>query len=223
MQSIKNLSKVFSGFTKEEFENLKWRLKQIDCNVWDELICMLEKNDKLFFIKEWIVKFQFTYDDKTFVSHFLQSSDCFWYVSLFTHKPSRIEAKCMSWCKIYYLDQDDLDYYVANSTIFVYNLFNAMSETIQIHQQIISNLAFSNVKVRIIKKLIYLAKLFWQYYDPWEDIWIPLTQQEFANYVWSARENVAKILASYKKDWYIDLKTKNIIIKNLKWLKKLDA
>ena len=212
MQKIKKHCHLFSGLSNSEFASIEKNAEIEKFTKWDFIVKQWVLNKNLYIIKKWIVKINFQFKEKNFITWFLKKYDYFWEIWLFSWWISKVEAVCISPCEIIKIKQEDIDNLIINSPIFVYNLLNGFAEKIIKNQETIHNLAFRNVKDRIIHQLIILAKIFRGKTDGKIILDIPITQEELSHFIWTWRENVTKALAILKKEWIIDIKTKQIIV-----------
>ena len=221
MQKIKKNCHIFSGLTESEFSIVNKNSEIKNFAKWDKILNPWVKNKNLYIIQKWIIKINFQFKDKKFTTWFLKEYDYFWQIWIFSGWMSKIEATCISPCTILEIKQESVDELMIHSPIFVYNLLNWFSENILNIHETIYNLAFRNIKERIIIQLIYLAKIFREKVNDKIIINLPLTQEEISNFVWTSRENITKELSKLKKEWIVEIKTKKIIILDEKRLKEM--
>jgi len=184
MQKIKKHCHLFSGLTESEFEIISNNSTGKEFLKWDTILKSSVKNKNLYIVTKWIVKINFQFKDKKFTTWFLKANDYFWHIWLFTWWISKVEAVCITPCKILEIKQENIDKLILKSPIFVYNLLNWFAENILNTHETIYKLAFKDVKNRILSQLVYLAKISKEKVDNKTVIIIPLSQEEISDFVW---------------------------------------
>ncbi|MFD2446842.1 Crp/Fnr family transcriptional regulator [Bacillus sp. CGMCC 1.16607] len=113
---------------------------------------------------------------------------------------------------IAFLNKKDLELELLNQPELAIQMIRYMSEQLQEFTATLRDIALLDVYTKTIKTLERLAQKFRGDLFSRDPIEIPLNVQEFATVVGVSRESISRVFSKLKKDGFIDLRERKIII-----------
>lgn len=129
-------------------------------------------------------------------------------------------AEAVTDCKVWFLSRNDYVRMVEKNTSLSHTLNRLFAERLQTFSSLIEEVALKDVKKRLIKFLLDMLEKSPEGKKS-ETLFLPFTREEIAQRIGTARESVARHLYQLKRAKLIDIKAKQIIIRNKEALKKL--
>jgi len=130
-------------------------------------------------------------------------------------------AEAATPCTVWYISRDTYVSMVQKNPTFAHALNRLFAERLRCFSSLIEEVSLKDVKKRLVKFLLDIegsksAKL-----QSKETISVPFTQEEMAQRLGTARETIARHLSELKQEGFIDIKPKQVVIRNKSALEKL--
>ncbi len=130
-------------------------------------------------------------------------------------------AEAMTHCTVWYLSRDAYVNMVQKNPTFAQTLNRVFAERLRCFSSLIEEVSLKDVKKRLIKFLLDINDSEPTKRQSKETISIPFTREEIAQRLGTARETVARHLSELKQEELIEIKPKQVIIRNRTGLEKL--
>ena len=127
-------------------------------------------------------------------------------------------AEAVTPCTVWYFSRDTYVNMVQKNPVFAQTLNRLFAERLRCFSSLIEEVSLKDVKKRLIKFLLDMKESNAQNK---ETLSIPFTREEIAQRLGAARETVARHLSELKESGLIDIKPKQVMIKNRSGLEKL--
>lgn len=186
----------------------------------DQVISEFEDARGVFFILSGIVRLSKQDEQGNEMTICMKKKgDIFAEACLFNQSSSKYPAtgRMLQDGEIYFLRSEDLEAELERSPQMAVQIIEYMSEQLHEMSSLLRDVALLDVYTKTLKTLERLAEKFGANKCNKMHIELPITIQEFASLIGSTRESVSRVFSKLKKDGIIDIKEKNIIIKD--WCK----
>ncbi|MBI3999897.1 MAG: Crp/Fnr family transcriptional regulator [Candidatus Omnitrophica bacterium] len=130
-------------------------------------------------------------------------------------------AEALTPVKVWFFSRDDYIRTVRSNSKISYALNQLFAKRLQSFSSLIEEVSLKDVKKRLVKFLLDMLNEKTQEPDHQEVLFIPFTREEIAQRLGTARETVARYLYQLKRAKLIDIKPKQIVIRNKMGLEKL--
>ncbi len=118
-------------------------------------------------------------------------------------------AEAATPCTVWYISRDAYVGMVQKNPTFAHMLNRLFAERLRCFSSLIEEVSLKDVKKRLVKFLLDLEGS------------APFTQEEIAQRLGTARETVARHLSELKQEGFIDIQSKQVLIRNKSALEKL--
>ena len=130
-------------------------------------------------------------------------------------------AEAVTPCTVWYFSRDAYVSMVQKNPTFAHTLNRLFAERLRCFSLLIEEVSLKDVKKRLIKFLLDIKDSKPTKPQREETLSIPFTREEIAQRLGTARETIARHLSELKEEELIDIKPKQVIIKNRAGLEKL--
>ena len=173
----------------------------------------------IYFIKQWFIRISVTYEGKKNTIAFLKKWDFFWEVSSIMNFKPTAEVLALSDTEINFINWKEFNELLLKIPQLTINLSKHLAERIQFQGSIIFDHVFRPLESRVASTIKNLSEEFGNKHKNWKiTIWIKITHQDLADFVWTNRETITKILTKFKNSNIISFNKKKIIIEDVKYL-----
>ncbi len=203
---------IFQWLTSVETKLIESKIISKKYRAKEKIIREGDDNMNLYIVEYWVVRIDITNNGKKQILAFLWKSDIFWEISLFNNMAASADAVSITPSEIKLISKEDFEELMKKIPLLKDNIIIYLSNRIIESNQVIFDYAFKMLEARIASKILQLIKMFKGIDWDKEFINLPLTHQDFADYVWTSRETVTKILTKFKDRWAISVNTKKITI-----------
>lgn len=184
--------------------------KNADSDIW------------IYFIQFWSIKISVTSEWKKNTIAFLKKWDFFWEVSSILNFKPTAEVLALSDAEINFIDWQQFNKLLMEIPTFSLNLCKYLAKRIQFQGSIIFDHVFRPLESRVASTILNLANEFWKKLKNWKiSIPIRITHQDLADFVWTNRETITKILTRFKNSNIISFVKKKITIEDLKKIQEV--
>ena len=132
-------------------------------------------------------------------------------------------AEALTFCKVWFLSREDYIRMVQNNAKIVHTLNRLFAERLQCFSALIEEVALKDSKKRLVKFLLDMLAEQKSASVSRNILLVSFTREEIAQRIGMARETVARQLYQLKRAKLIDIKPKQVIIKNEQGLRTLLA
>ena len=226
--SMKNT--LFENLSSEELSKIKKSFVKLNFSEKDLVYSANERSNSAFisnkntdsdiwiyFIQYWSIKISVTKEWKKNTIAFLKKWDFFWEVSSILNFKPTAEVLALSDAEINFIDLTQFNKLLMEIPTFSINLCKYLAKRIQFQSSIIFDHVFRPLESRVASTILNLANEFWKKMKTWKiSIPIRITHQDLADFVWTNRETITKILTRFKNNKIISFAKKKITIENLK-------
>jgi len=213
-----NLLKSIPIFNNFPFEELSEIAKITELESYDKDAIVFRENttgDNLYFILSGIVRiYKTAQDGKTKTLAYLEKGDFFGEMTAFVSGERSASARAMEPCKVAVINNKDLLTLISKNPRIARHFLDTMTMRLREADKQIQALTFQNVQSRLTVLLFDLADRHGKQTDTGILIDFPITHQELANMVGTAREVVSRILTNWKFQGLIDTDKHNIVLKD---------
>ena len=130
-------------------------------------------------------------------------------------------AEAVTPCTVWFLSREDYVRMVQTNSKVAHTLNKLFAERLQCFSALIEEVSLKDTKKRLIKFLLDMLTERSPQTNSKSVLQIPFTREEIAQRIGTARETVARQLYQLKRAGLIDIKPKQILIRNQEALKKL--
>jgi CRP/FNR family cyclic AMP-dependent transcriptional regulator len=213
---------LFAHLTQEELELID-RIVKVKKYSKDSLIFVEgEYGNELYFVKSGKVKVSKMLEDGSEkILHFLKEGDIFAEVLIFKGGEYPATAQVMEESEIGIIANEDLERLLKERGDITFKIMEVMAERLRNAQYHIRDLALRDVDGRLAISLLSLAEEHGTESERGKPVNISISQQQLANLVGASRETVARILSSWKKKGFVQVRKNVISIKDVEGLKSL--
>lgn len=176
----------------------------------------------MYFISSWIIKISVKYWNKKNTIAFLRWWDFFWEISTILNFKPTAEVTAISDSEIFFIEWKTFSRLLLSIPRLSYNLNKYLAKKIQHQSAIIFDHVFRSLESRIASNILNLVEEFWE--DKW---WwnflisIKITHQELADFVWTNRETVTKIITKFRKKKIVTIDDRYMIVNSVEKLKEI--
>lgn len=122
--------------------------------------------------------------------------------------------------ELFVLKRKDFEHFLEKNPRVTIKLLDVVMNRLRKANEMIEDLSFLDVRSRIMKRILRLAKEFGQVHGEGVLIDVKLTHQQMADMVGSIRETVTKVLLELQDEHLIFIDKKKIIIRDIKELEE---
>lgn len=221
------LSKEDKNVVESHFVSLKFGKKDFIYSAWDKRWLFIEEKSEwknniwLYLIKSWVIKISIQNWDKENTIAFLKEWDFFWEVSTIMNFKPTAKVLALSDTEIQFIHAPVFNKLLLEIPQLAVNLAKYMARRIQHQSAIIFDHVFRCLESRVASNILNLNEEFWEK-DNWRYL-IPLkiTHQDLADFVWTNRETITKILTKFRKEWVVSFDERKFVIEDIEWLKDI--
>ncbi len=212
---LKNFT-VFENLTRKQLEEIAEKLIPRKYTAGETIFFEEEQGDKMFFLRQGRVKILRTSTQgKEQIIKFLGDAEVFGEVVLFGIDSYPVTAICQEDSEIEVLNRKDFrDFYLSHPEIGL-GMLETMAQKLYYSQGMIKSLSLQDSRSKVIQALLQLTQ---------EEGTVEikeLNQQELANFLSLTRETVSRNLNRLKKEGYLEISGREIIIPDRDKLKAL--
>lgn len=176
----------------------------------------------IYFVKQWYVRISVTYEGKKNTIAFLKKWDFFWEVSSILNFKPTAEVIALSDIEISFINWDEFNDLLLRIPQLAINLCKYLAKRIQFQSSIIFDHVFRPLESRVASTIINLSNEFWKLEKDWKTtISIKITHQDLADFVWTNRETITKILTRFKNNNILSFNKKKITIDDIVLLEEV--
>ena len=139
--------------------------------------------------------------------------------SMISDEPANLSAVALEDMEVCFIPKTEILTFFDTNNQFSMNLMKTICGDLKEADDHTVSMAQKNVKERLAETLIYLEETFGKNDDG--SLRIQLTREELAGMIGTATESCIRLLSEFKKENFIDLIGKKILIKDSVKLKKL--
>ena len=232
-----NMKYLYSGLSPEEKNEIESRFVELNFKPKEYLYSTKESRKGLFentggwsdsdiwiyFIESWIIKISINYNNRKNTMAFLRDWDFFWEVSTILNFKPTAEVTTVTDTRVNFISWKHFSDLLQKIPKLSINLCKYLAKKIQHQWGIIFDHVFRPLENRVASNLISLIDEFGE--DMWSGkylIWLKITHQELADFVWTNRETVTKILTKFRKMELINFdENRKIVINDIEKMKEL--
>jgi CRP/FNR family transcriptional regulator len=216
---LKNHS-YFSSLTETELSDLEEIIIQKNYKRDEIIFFEDEPGIGLFLIIKGKVKLaKITADGKEQILHILQKGDLFAEVVLFDQGNYPATAVALEDSCLGIIKRDKIESLIKRKPSIAIKLLNVMGRRLRRAQERIGSFGIKNSSSRLASIIVYQGNKYGQKLKGGIKISLALTQEELSNIVGVSRETISRILKKFEKKGLLEVKRKQIIIKDLENLK----
>lgn len=130
-------------------------------------------------------------------------------------------AEAVTACKVWFLSREDYVKLVKENAKLSYTLNRIFAERLSHFSSLIEEVSLNDAKKRLVKFLLDMLEEHVKSDKEKDTLFIPFTREEIAQRIGSARETVARYLHELKRSKLIDIKPRQIIVRDKEALRKL--
>ena len=140
--------------------------------------------------------------------------------SLITDESSNLQAVALNDMEVCFIPKSEIIADLQNNPKFSFDVLKDMAHDLKEADDIIVNMAQKSVRQRLAETLIYINDSFGT--NPDGTLSVLLSREDFANIVGTATESVIRVLSQFKKEGLITTIGKQIKLKDLDGLKRVE-
>ncbi|WP_102349507.1 Crp/Fnr family transcriptional regulator [Bacillus sp. Marseille-P3661] len=211
----------FEGLTEEDVKQLsKWCVER---KFKRRSIIFLEGDvgDELYIIKKGSVEICHYYEDKKNILTILHEGNYFGEMALLQKGSSRsATAEAIETTSLYALRREDFARLLESNPKLMLNLLENTMDRLRQANELIHDLTFLNVRLRLNKLLVRLIDQFGSHHPKGMLINFKLTHQQIAELIGAARVTVTKLMLELQDEGIIEILNKKILVIDLEQLKE---
>ena len=139
--------------------------------------------------------------------------------SLVNDEVANLKATAINDMEVCFIPRDEIIKDLRENPEFTMNVLKDMASSLKNADNVIVDMAQKTVKQRLAEMLIYLDEKFG--HDAENILNIHLSREDIANMIGTVTESAIRLLSEFKKIGVINLKGKNIYLKDINGLKKI--
>jgi len=206
---------LFDGIAQTELNTIAQRMFEKKLTRGEMAFTEGDASGVLFFVAEGVVKlFKTSIDGKEQNISFVRPNELFNIVSMFDEEPLPVNAQALSAVSLYCLTSDDFNSILHNCPKLAHNIHRLLVQRIRSLLSLVEDLSFRSVTSRVAKILLEHIS------DPTKPT-PRLTQREMAAMAGTAREVVARSLKYLENAHLIEIRQRQIAIRNRKGIEQL--
>lgn len=218
MPSVRDIP-LFKNLSEAELFEIKSCLKEKKFEKGDLLFQEGNSCERIFVVQEGQVKlYRTSSEGREQVLEVLGPGDtcacnpgaCQWFCSS--------TAEAVTPCKVWFLSRDQYVKMVQSHSSLSHTLNRLFADRLSHFSSLIEEVSLKDVKKRLIKFLLDMLE---ENKSASNTLFIPFTREEIAQRIGSARETVARYLYQLKRKKLIDIKPRQIVVRDREALKKL--
>ncbi|WP_445736526.1 Crp/Fnr family transcriptional regulator [Mariniflexile sp.] len=140
--------------------------------------------------------------------------------SLISEESSNLQAVALNDMEVCFIPRNEIINSLQNNAKFSFDVLREMAHDLREADDIIVNMAQKSVRQRLAETLIYINDSFGT--NPDGTLSVLLSREDFANMVGTATESAIRVLSQFKKEDLIDTMGKQIRIKDLEELRRVE-
>ncbi len=219
--TIKNIP-LFQSLSPSELDSIQTCLREKSCEKGEILFSEGEMCQRIFIVQEGRVKlYRIASTGREQILETLNAGDTC------ACNPGSVAWSCSSTaeavtpCTVWYLSRDAYVNMVQKNPGFAQTLNRLFAERLRCFSSLIEEVSLKDVKKRLIKFLLDMKDSEPTKLRNKETLSIPFTREEIAQRLGAARETVARHLSELKQEKLIDIKPRQVIVRNRIGLEKL--
>lgn len=213
---------LFSHLSEADYQILNGMFSQ--SNYLKKQIIFNEGNPPigLYCIRQGKIKlYKTNFNGKIHIFKIAQPGEVLGHAALFSNEPLNFTAEALEDTQLCFLDKNHFQNLLENNFKLALNFLSHMSGELYYTENAALNLAYESVRVRFVELLLTLKNSFGKKTSTGWILDVKLSREEMAQSIGSTEETVVRLIAELKKDHLIDVKHKEISIKNLNKLMEL--
>ncbi|ALJ05042.1 Crp/Fnr family transcriptional regulator [Pseudalgibacter alginicilyticus] len=140
--------------------------------------------------------------------------------SVVTEERSNLQATALNDMEVCFIPKNEILKYLHKNPEFTFDVLKSMANDLREADDIIVNMAQKSVRQRLAETLIYIHDSFGE--NPDGTLSVLLSREDLANIVGTATESAIRVLSQFKKEGLIATIGKQIKIKDLEGLKRVE-
>lgn len=221
MKDVLKAIPLFSGLSPFELERISDITTKRTYKKRSHIFMEGEPREAVFFIKSGVIKaYKVDTEGNEQVISFLQKNDMFPHVGFFDNAPYPATTEVIQDAELLVIRIEDFDELLISYPQIAVKVMKIMGKRMLQLQQRVQELISGDVFHRVIRALLRLAA---EYGEEREDgifIYMPVTNQDFANMVGTSRETINRTLNQLKKEHLLDINRQGILIYDLEALRE---
>ena len=179
-----------------------------------------ERGEAVFFIKTGKVKIsKLSSDGRELILNIYGSGDVFAEVTLFNDVSYPATAEVIEDVTVWMILNERMEEMVKKNSELALQYIKILNKRLFGAQQKLKHMALNDTYVRTAQALIKLAHEHGNEKNGLIELQMPISRQELANLIGTARETVSRALSQFKKEGSVEIKGKRIIITDMEKLR----
>ena len=210
--------RVMQDLTDDEIREISNSVEEASYRAGEVIYVPEQSQGKIYFVREGEVDiYQKSISGKTFVVSTLQAGDIFGDLDLSSeHKMNVNFAKAVKPTKVCIVDKVSFMVYLQKKPQVAMRIIEELSKRLNEAEEKIRDLAFNEVKIRLLNELWRLAMKFGRKEsDGYLVIEKKLTHQDLANRISASRETVTKAMGELEEKGFIAYNNNRLIVLNI--------
>lgn len=204
---------LFSDLTPSEIQTLRSKMRPRSYAA-DEII--FHKDDPasgLFILTSGIVKICVSSEEgqETLIC-LMFPGDCFGEMAILDGRPRSATAVALERVETLLLLRNDFNEYLDSHPKVARKLIALLCQRLRDTNESVADLAFFDIHGRVAKRILQLARDHGVPGANGVEIAIPITQQDFANYVGASRETVNRAISFFREKGYLSTADRRIVV-----------
>ncbi len=213
---------LFQSLSSKEIDSIKTCLKEKSYEKGEILFSEGEMCQRIFIVREGRVKlYRISSSGREQVLETLNAGDTCACNPGSTVWSCSSTAEAVTRCTVWYLSRDAYVNMVQKNPTFAQTLNRLFAERLRCFSSLIEEVSLKDVKKRLVKFLLDIKDSKPTKLQSKDTLSVPFTREEIAQRLGATRETVARHLSELKQEELIDIKPKQVIIRNRTGLEKL--
>jgi len=172
-----------------------------------------DRGESLYIVRSGCVKiYRVAEDGREKTLALLGDGEFFGEMALLDEEPRSAVAECLEPTTLYILHRNDFRRLLSENASMSLKILRVMSRRLRQTNAQVSDLVFKDVRARVSRALLDLAKRHGVSVESGAKVALKLTHQELANLVGTARETVSRILAEFQDAHYITFEGRYVVV-----------
>ena len=194
--------------SKGEMEKLSSNCAHVEFKKGEKIFKESSFSSNIIYLKSGLVKVHILGPKNEQITKITKASAFLGLPTTFNEKVNKYSATALENCKVCFIDLEVFKHFIYKNGVFAYQIITELCKN-----EIDSFFRCLNRTQKQITGRVADALLFF-YHDIYEEkeFILPLTREEFGNYIDTTRESVSRIINDFQKDGIIKIKNKKIKI-----------